>query len=105
MRTLNTVLCILLCVGYTGFSQEIHIKSNQDLKSIPYATISYMRNDSIVGGTYSDEKGIAKLDFKKSINKIVVSHLSFYSKDVNVNNIGSEIFLEEKQNELAEITI
>ena len=96
MKAVNTVYSALLLFGHTAISQEIHLKSKQDQKSIPFATITYMRNDSIVGGTYSNDKGIAQLDLKKKIDKIVVSHLEFLSRNIDPSNIDTLQFYWRK---------
>lgn len=89
------------------FSQsQLEIKSSTDSTSIPFVTITYFKNDSVVGGTYANEKGIATLDLKKNFDRINISHLSYYSKTIDRHsNVASVIHLEEKTQELAEVII
>lgn len=107
MKFIIVNIYLLFFVNLFCFSQgTLEIKSSADSTSIPFVTITYIKNDSIVGGTYTNEKGIASLDFKKNFDKINISHLSYYSKIIDIrSNVSSVIHLEEKIQELSEVII
>lgn len=107
MKFIVLSICLSFFVSQFGFSQsQLEIKSSTNSTSIPFVTITYIKNDSVVGGTYANEKGIATLDLKKNFDRINISHLSYYSKTIDRHSNGSSVIhLEEKTQELAEVII
>jgi hypothetical protein len=85
-------------------AQDIKIKSIKTLKGIPFATVSYKKNDSIIGGTYTNENGYTKIE-NGGFDKILISHIGFEKKEIAIKDIDSIILLEENIIELQEVVI
>jgi hypothetical protein len=91
--------------SFAGFAQEVVIKSDKDSKPIPHVTIKYYNNDSIVGGVYTNEQGVALLQLDSNVNRVEISHLSYQTRELKINQIDPLIYLTEKTYNLAEIII
>ncbi|WMI68167.1 hypothetical protein [Mangrovimonas sp. YM274] len=104
MKKLITNFYFILFIGFPCFSQEFHIKTNLE-ENVPYASVIFFRNDTIVGGTYSNELGIVRINSNEDIDKITISHLGFKSKQLKREELRPEILLEENSFELPEIIV
>ncbi len=104
MKILLTLIFSL--VFFNGiFAQPIEILDSSNQKPIPYANIIYMNNGEISGGTYSNKNGIAHLSLNEEMDSVEISCLGYFSKKLSVENLGSKIYLEEKEEVLGEVVV
>ncbi len=105
MKYLN-LLGLMLAVVLTCTAQkEVQVVSLQTKEPVPYANITYLKNGSISGGTYTNSEGWALLDLEEGITDIEVSHLNFKTFQVHVADIEELIHLDDNPQVLQEVTL
>ncbi|TAE19826.1 MAG: hypothetical protein EAZ95_01055 [Bacteroidetes bacterium] len=102
---MKNLLLFILFLPATILAQDIQILSQKDKKAVPFANIVYLANDSIIGGTYSNEEGKARLQLAERVNFIAVSSIGYQTLKIAKKDINSQIYLVENIAELAEITL
>lgn len=103
INMITRILFGLLFVHFNCFSQEIRIMSHA--MNIPYATLTYHKGNTVVGGTYTNDKGVANVPIDKNIDKISISHLSYVSKTIKAIKNDTVINLDDKTQDLAVVNI
>lgn len=98
------LLALFLLNTVIGFAQQIAIKTDNG-EIIPYATITFLKQDSIVGGMYANEKGLAMIAPAKDIDVLLISHLGFGTQKVTWEHSNIDVVLEELLNDLPEVVI
>lgn len=101
----KTLFLYLSFIHLSGFAQDIQILSKQDSTEVSYASIVYFANDSIAGGTYTDENGKATLKIPLKCNTIEFSAMGYDTIKINKNDLNSVIYLEEHPLPLHEIVL
>ncbi len=86
-------------------AQSIAVYENGTKNPIPYVTVLYLNGNKIVGGDYSDERGIVNLNTTLIYNKIDFSSLGY--KSLRINNIikNDIVYLNADNIDLEEIII
>ncbi|MCH8491275.1 MAG: hypothetical protein LAT81_15300 [Oceanicaulis sp.] len=101
------VLIVLLFVCKINvFAQTYTLFSNENYSPVPFAHITFFNNDSIIGGTYSNSKGVFSI-FGNNVKKIEVRHQSYKTISFNFSEIKhiDTLFLDINTVELNEIKI
>ncbi|WP_053992744.1 hypothetical protein [Mangrovimonas sp. TPBH4] len=98
------LLALFLLNTAIGFAQQVAIKTATG-EGIPYATITFLKQDSIVGGMYANEKGLAMIAPDMDIDVLLISHLGFGTQKVTWEHSNIDVVLEELLNDLPEVVI
>ncbi len=104
MKKLILLLFLLLNISYIT-AQEIQILSKQTQKPIPFATVTYIENDSIVGIFPTDEEGKIKLDIPKNIKLIRVYATNYHTEEIETDKIPNKFFLDDDFIHLDEVVV
>ncbi len=86
-------------------AQEIQILSQKDKKAVAFANIVYLVNDSVVGGTYTNQDGKALLELVGRVNFIAVSSVGYQTLKIAKNDIPKQVDLNENVTELGTVTL
>jgi hypothetical protein len=102
---MQKILFFILFLPSIIFAQEIQILSQKDKKAVPFANITYLADDSVVGGTYANEEGKTILTLAERVNFIAVSSIGYQTLKIAKKDINSQMYLVENIAELAEIRL
>ncbi|TAE15772.1 MAG: hypothetical protein EAZ95_08355 [Bacteroidetes bacterium] len=103
---MKKILFLFLCfIHLSSFAQDIQILSKQDSTEVPYVDVIYFANDSIVGGTYTDEDGKVTLKIPLQCNTIEFSTMGYNTVKISKKDLNSVIYLEELPMPLHEIVL
>ncbi|HAD96789.1 MAG TPA: hypothetical protein DCG19_05240 [Cryomorphaceae bacterium] len=104
MKNLKLVWFTLVITFTCVAQKEVRVLSSQSKEPVPYANITFLKNDSISGGTYTNAEGWALLDLE-GITTVKISHLNFKELSVGVRSIPDLIYLEDNPRVLEEVTL
>ncbi len=101
---IGLMLSLVLNSFCQTFTLKAYVKDAVTLSPIKNVNISIYGTNK---GTSTDDSGFFSIECKEKPNKIIISHINYYSKEIsNLNNSkNNEILLQPKINELKIVSI
>ncbi len=102
MKNFHFTLLSLFVVWLPLQAQKLTVLTKTDSISIPYAHLIFYKNGKAIGGTYSNEKGIAFLDFNDRLDSIKISNILSKPAVIDGFNLPDSVYLLESKTILDE---
>ncbi len=98
-------LVSFILLSSRSFGQPIQVLSKASGEEVAYAHILYLKNDSIVGGTYANSTGLAFLKISDKADKIEILHIGYKKLNTSPDKLGKVVYLEENTRQLEEVVL
>lgn len=96
---------IIICCCNLGYAQLIHLLDSVNGDPVIYSHILFYSGDQLLDGTYSDEKGVARLELSENVSHVKFSSLGYAPKKMDRLNLPDTVKLVATSEMLAMVEV